>query len=433
MGALITSDRTGAGGARGLVMRVLGSIAAILLYGWVNAIVNPVATLGAGQVAGRQLENSDTSFVVSYVGMNFFSHIGIPFILLLVVLAAIWWRPVSGFFRAALLIGGALAAAHPAQAYYDKTDFTEAYTILPNESAFWIPDTGANKDNQAQMESEAFLNANKVALKRFIVPHVKLSGSGSFYDFYVPAGRLIIVDRTPFSREWVDSTERGTSRRKEGFPCQSKEGLNISVGVSIGTSVSETNAAKYLYHFGVVSPQGDRGDPKIIFTSVYFSRKLAEVMDDVGRKKVQTLVCDQITARSFDQANNEAVQIMENVKQKATAYFADVGITLDFIGWADTFTFDSTVQEAVNRRYIAGQDQAIAALLAPYAATIQSLAAAEALRSFGHRTDGKLPTTIVGLPAELGPLMTTLLKANPTPPAGTGQGAGPGQAPAPGH
>ncbi len=100
--------------------------------------------------------------------------------------------------------------------------------------------------------------------------------------------------------------------------------------------MEEANAAKYLYHFGVTPPQGDRSDPKVIFTSVYYSRKLADVMDDVGRKKVQTLLCDKITARSFDQANNDA--------------------------------------------------------------------AADALRSFGHRTDGKLPTTIVGLPPEMGPL-----------------------------
>jgi hypothetical protein len=82
---------------------------------------------------------------------------------------------------------------------------------------------------------------------------------------------------------------------------------------------------------------------------------------------------------------------------------------------ADTFTFDPAVQEAVNRRYIASQDLAIAALLAPYAATIQLLAAADALRSFGHKTDGRLPTTIVGLPAEPGPLMSTLLKSGAAP------------------
>src|SRR5258708_5719830 len=134
-------------------------------------------------------------------------------------------------------------------------------------------------------------------------------------------------------------------------------------------------------------------------------------MDDVGRKKVQTLVCDEITSRSFDQANNDAVKIMDSVKQKAADYFSAVGVTLDFVGWADTFTFDPAVREAVNRRCIASQDQAIAALLAPYAATIQSLAAADALRSFGHKTDDRLPTTIAALPAELRPSMSPLLKA----------------------
>jgi hypothetical protein len=403
-------------------MRVLLSIAAILIYGWVNFLLNPVATILAADQAGKQFENSDVAAVTAFYGLNFFGHLGIPFLGLLLVLGLIWWRAARRLL--VMLTAIALFLPSTAGAYYDKTDYTEAYTILPNESGFWIPDAGANKDNQAQFESEAYLNANRVALKRFIVPHAKLQGSGSFFDFYVPAGRLIIVDRTPFSREWVDAADRGTSRRREGFPCQSREGLNISVGVSIGASVLEQNAAKYLYRFGVLPPAGDRTDPKTIFNSVYYSRKLAEVMDDVGRKKVQTLVCEQITARTFDKANEDAVQIMQDVKQQATAYFTEVGITLDFIGWADTFTFDREVQEAVNRRYVASQDQAIAALLAPYATTIQALAAADALRSFGQKTDGRLPATIVGLPPELGPLMSTLLRsgASAAPP---GQGSAP--------
>jgi len=409
----------GNGGSRGVPLRIVLTIVAVAVYGWVNFLVHPVETVLVADQAAKQFQNSDVSFIASMWGMTFFAHVGVPFVVLLGVLAWIWWGVAKRLLLTVAAIGVPLAALQPAPAaaYYDKADFTEAYTILPNETGFWIPDAGANKDSQAQFESEAYLNSNRVALKRFIVPHAKLQGSGSFYDFYVPAGRLIIVDRTPFSREWVDSADRGTSRRREGFPCQSREGINIAVGVSIGASVTEANAAKYLYRFGVVPPAGDRGDPRVIFNSVYYSRKLAEVMDDVGRKKVQTLVCDEITARTFDKANEEAVQIMADVKQKATAYFAEVGITLDFIGWADTFTFDHAIQEAVNRRYVASQDQAIAALLAPYAATIQALAAADALRAFGQKTDGRLPSTIVGLPPELGPLMSTLLKSGPVTPA----------------
>lgn len=393
--------------------RAIATAAAVVLYGWINFLLHPVATIASADVAGQQFANTDASYVTSMIGIRLFGNLGIPAVVLLAVVVAIWWRPLRQWWvsGAAAIVFSVLLAAPQAQAYYDKTDYTEAYTILPNESAFWIPDAGANKDNQAQFDSEVYLQANKIAVKRFIVPHTKLQGSGSFFDFYVPAGRLIIVDRTPFSREWVEARERGTSTRNKSFPCQSREGLNISVGVSIGASVLEPNAAKYLYRFGVLPPVGDRTDPKVIFNSVFFSRKLSDVMDDVGRKKVQTLVCNEIASRSFDKANEEANQIMGAVGKAATDYFASVGITLDFIGWADTFTFDPVVQDAVNRRYIASQDQAIAAELAPYASTIQALAAADALRSFGHKSDGRLPTTIVGLPPDLGGLLGTLLRS----------------------
>ena len=178
MGALVTSPAAGKSGGRGLAVRAILTVAAILLYGWINALLNPVATIGAAQMAGRQFDNSNLAYFGSALAMDFFSHLGVPAIVLLAVLAAIWWRPVLGLFAAALLTGGLLAAPHPSLAYYDKADFTEAYTILPNETGFWIPDAGANRDSQAQFESEAYLNANKIALKRFIVPHVKLSGSG---------------------------------------------------------------------------------------------------------------------------------------------------------------------------------------------------------------------------------------------------------------
>ena len=393
--------------------RVIGTILALAAYGGINFVLNPAATLLTGQAAGAQFANSEAGFVTAYFRTGLFGQLGVPFVVLLLVLAAIWAGPLRRALLPlflGLLVAG-LVTAGPASAYYDKTDFTEAYTILPNESAFWIPDVGANRDNQAQFESEAYLNANKVPLKRFIVPHTKLSGSGGFFDFYVPAGRLIIVDRTPYSRDWVDATDRGTSRRKEGFPCQSREGLNVTVGISVGVSVPEAAAAKYLYRFGTLPAAGDRSDPRVIFNSVYYSRKLAEVMDDVGRKKVQTLVCAEITARGFDQANAEANQIIETVRKAAEAYFGSVGITLDFLGWADTFAFDKEIQEAVNRRYIAAQDQAIAMVLAPHAETIQKLAAAHALRAFGDRTDGKLPSTIVGLPPDVMGLLNGLLKA----------------------
>jgi hypothetical protein len=411
-----------------MIGRVIGTVVTTLIYGWVMMAYSPQATLIAGQAAGRQLDNTDEGYLSAVYTMNIFSAIGtVMTVIFIAILAAIWFKPVKDAIRKVsrslavlLAIAGALlVGATDSQAFFEKVDRTEIYPILPNQSAFWIPEVGAVKDKQVQVDSEAFLNENKVQLNRFQIPHQKLAGTAgnsvfAGWDYYVPSGRLIIVDRTPFSREWVDAHDRGTSAKKEGFPCQSKEGINVTVGVTLGASVSQANAAKYLFRFGVLPPKGEvRGaadsiesDGRIIFTSVYYSRSVQNVMDDFGRKKILELICDQITSRTFDKANEEAKTIKDAAAKQIVDFFAGYGITIDFMGWADTFTFDKDVQDAVNRLYIAKQDEDIGKRLQPYTEVIKALAQAQAQRSFGDKSDGKLPTTFFGMPPEVvGPLL----------------------------
>lgn len=123
------------------------------------------------------------------------------------------------------------------------------------------------------------------------------------------------------SREWVDATDRGSSKSKEGFPCQTSEGINVTVGISIGASVTEDNAAKFLAKFGVNPPQGDRTDPAVIFTSVYYGKSLVQVMDTVGRREVQSMVCSEISKRTLDQDNSQVSQIMATVKDATVKFF----------------------------------------------------------------------------------------------------------------
>jgi hypothetical protein len=181
-------------------------------------------------------------------------------------------------------------------------------------------------------------------------------------------------------------------------------------------SVLEQNAAKFLYRFGIKPPAGDRTRPEVIFTSVYYGRSLTEVMDTTGRGKVQELVCSEISVRPLDRVNSEAPLMIKSINEKAKAYFEGYGITLDYLGWGGTFTFDADVQAAINRVYIAQKDEEVAKRLAPYTETIKALAAAELLRSFGTKTDGKLPTTFVGVPHDLGDFVSKLLQAPPLPP-----------------
>src|SRR5580704_10932926 len=182
--------------------------------------------------------------------------------------------------------------------------------------------------------------------------------------------------------------------KNPSFPCQSSEGLDITVGIAFGASVFEENAAKFLFRFGVNPPTGDRADPNVIFTSVYYSKSLAQVMDGPVRSRVQSLVCDEMTSRTLDDNNKQASAIMTDIQKKVEAYMTSVGITLDFIGWADTFEFAPAVQAGIDRRYIASQDLAVAQALAPHTVTLQALATAEGTRTVANKWNGVVPSSV---------------------------------------
>ncbi len=383
--------------------RLVATAVLVIGFGIFAGLYQPSETIALGDAAGRQFDNSAAS-AIGAQGI-FASLAGLRMLVALAVLAAliaIWWVPLKNWFAGAAVValaalGFTLTGGNEAKAYYDKNDYAEVYLVLPNESAFWIPDTGANAATQTNMDSEAYFQANKIATKRFQIPHAVLPGSGWFAGYYVPTGRLIVVDRTPYNREWTRSSGRGTSSKDESFPCQTSEGINVTVEIGIAASVAEQNAAKFLYYFGVKPPAGDRKDPAVIFNSVYQGRSLAEVMDGVVRGKVSALVCAEIGARPLDKANAEINPIMAKIQENVGAFLETRGITLDYVGWAGTWSFDQPVQDAINRRYIAGQDKAVAETLAPYAQTIMTLAVAEGVRTAVGKFDGKLPQTLSGL------------------------------------
>lgn len=278
-------------------------------------------------------------------------------------------------------------------AYYDTTDKAEAYLIKPNETAFWIPDNGDNITSQAKLNSSQYLESHKLAAKRFIIPHHKFSNSGGWsgFDAYVPDGRLILVDRSQYARDWTASN-RGTSSIDESIPCQTKEGLNYTMSVNIGASITEDQVSQYLYTFGVLSPEGSDRDPQVIFTSVFYGRPLNDVMDKVIHKNIEGLMCHEVASRGMDQANADMNIMMDDVRKEATAYMSSVGITLDFIGYSNTVTFDPEVQKAINDRYVA---QTISTAL-PLLQAQADIKVKEGL-SQGLATHG-LPSNLIAVP-----------------------------------
>ncbi len=395
---------------KGVLPRIIGSGIVLGLYGIVNFLATPIGTIASGNIASKQFENSDASYVASQAGMDFFSNLHMPFFFVLIILVAIWWKPVVNMFRKAgvtaipiILLSLLSLAPESANAYYDKQNWAEPVFILPNESAFWIPETGANRGNQSRLNSEAYLAQNEIAAKRFNIPHAKLPNSAWLGDFYVPTGRLIILDRTPYTREWVKDAMRGTSKRDESFHMQTRDGMNSTVGLAVGASIDPGNAPGFLYRFGVNAPRGERTDPKVIFTSVYYGRSLAQIMDTVVRNKVQQLLSAQYSKLTFDEANEKLPEIITLVEKDLKNWAKTIGITIDFLGLADTVEFDSDVQQAINKAYIAGR-------LAPHVNTLERMATINAME---HKWNGWLPWT----PGSLGDIFRNIfgIKSNPVP------------------
>lgn len=399
---------------RVIVTGLIGALIAMIQVG-----VSTTGAITLGRITGSQFANSDDAFITMTGWLALFRGAdNLIWSLGALTLVLLWWRPVKVAFRlmAALALALVLLLPPPAEAYYSKTDYADPFFILPSESAFFIPDVGANKDSQASFGSEQYLKENKIAAKRFNVTHVKLPATGGYLesDYYVPTGRLIILDRTPVNREWVAAAHRGTSTGDQSFPCQTSEGLDYKVGIAISAFVTEDNAAKFLYWFGVNAPAGDRSKPEVIFTSVYYARSLSQIMDTVVRSKVQALVCTEVVKRTLDKANGDMAAMMTGIEVSVKAYMDSRGISLDFVGWADTAEFDHAVQTAINRRYIADKDAAIAAQLGPVVGTLQAVAAAEATRTFATKWNGALPAQVSlwWLPESISNFFTSVFKTS---------------------
>ena len=322
-------------------------------------ILRTHSNIAVPNAAVGQLENSDAAYM-KFALMNRFVGTGWPAALtMLVGFYFIWrapmksWHPKApGAFITLVTACVTVFACSPAHAYYDKTDRAEWVNIEANQSAFLIPALGANKTSQKQFGSVDYLTENKVAAKRVQIPHVIAANTALMNDYYVPGATLYIVDRSPYTREWVDATDRGTSSKKEGMRFESADSIDITTGVSISASVTEADAATFFYYFGAgaVAPTQD---PAAVFTSVKYGRSLAEVMDTNVRARVHSLMALEFAKRKFMVAIGDKAAIMALVEKTVQDEFAKKGITISFVGFAEGLTFDTKIQAALNDSVIA--------------------------------------------------------------------------------
>ena len=149
---------------------------------------------------------------------------------------------------------------------YDTPEFV---TIEPHQTAFLIPligDTG----NQASFESEEMLLEAKVATKEIQIPHRWVQTRRQHWiGEWRPTMTLIVVDRSPVTREWSSTKDVGTSAENQAIYAESAESIGFSAGMNCSAQIySEQDAAKFLY--------------------CYNNKPLSEIMDTEIRARVES-------------------------------------------------------------------------------------------------------------------------------------------------
>ena len=213
---------------------------------------------------------------------------------------------------------------------YDTPEFV---TNEPHQTAFLIPLIG-DTTNQASFESEEMLMQAKVSTKEIQIPHRWVqTGRKHWQGEYRDTMALIIVDRSPVTREWSSTDGVGTSAVNQAIYAESAESIGFSAGMNCSAQIySEEDAVKFLY--------------------CYNNKPLSEIMDSEIRARVESRFVEECASRTLNEILTEKEDIMQSVRDDVTTYFAERGITITVLGMKDGLEYDdTTIQKSINDKF----------------------------------------------------------------------------------
>lgn len=213
---------------------------------------------------------------------------------------------------------------------YDTPEFVK---IEPHQTAFLIPLVG-DSSNQGSFDSEELLLQAKVATKEIQIPHRWVqTDRGSWNGEWKATMTLIVVDRSPETREWNSAKDTGTSAKNQAIYAESLESIGFSVGMNCSAQIdTENDAAKFLYS--------------------YNNKPLSEIMDTEIRARIESKFVEVCGSRTLNEILATKEEIMDIVREDVISYFEQRGITITVLGMKDGLEYDDpTIQQSINEKF----------------------------------------------------------------------------------
>ncbi len=201
--------------------------------------------------------------------------------------------------------------------------------IRPNQTAFLVP-LEAGKDAQGTFFSEEYLIENKVAAKRISLTQRKIKTGRWWYDrLWIATSKVIVVDRTPITRDLTSKKTSGTTNADQAIYVESKDSIGFGIGVIITAMVEEENAAKFL--------------------NKYSGATLAYIMDNNIRGSVAANLSRGFAEFDLDEGRKNKNSIFAETYSVVKKEYAKMGITITNMGLSEGLLYvDPDIQVAIN-------------------------------------------------------------------------------------
>lgn len=207
--------------------------------------------------------------------------------------------------------------------------------VKPDETAFLIKLEGENKQGQAKFNSVEYLESQKVATKRIILPQRKKSLGRGMNNFeWVPTATVIKISRRPVQREWVGDMAGPQDPRTKKIRVETLDSIGIGMGANIMALVEESDASTFLYYFN--------------------GQQLDEIIDGPVKGFAQSVMSQAVGQVSWENLKSEKNKIAQATFESVAAQFKPMGITVKYFGLAEGLELENAeIQKAIDAQAVA--------------------------------------------------------------------------------
>jgi regulator of protease activity HflC (stomatin/prohibitin superfamily) len=218
--------------------------------------------------------------------------------------------------------------------------------VKPHQTAFVI-DLEGSMDQQAQLKSLDALKKKQVSRKRITIDQRKKSMGRAWFNYkWIPKQDVLLVDRTPATREWTQERESGTSSRDQALYVESLDSVGFGAGATCTAEVLPESSAQFLYYFAGYIER--RKDNAVL--------KLDQVMDQHIRPYALRLLSHAFGALSMTDCKKEKGRIFRETEAAIQKHFLAKGVTITQFGASEGLVYDDPlIQKSINEQIIAEQ------------------------------------------------------------------------------